>query len=71
MPRAKAEELVKHACASAMSQAKPLIDVIKETVAVPDGTVDWQALANPANYLGETNKIIDGVLQRANQLLSK
>jgi 3-carboxy-cis,cis-muconate cycloisomerase len=71
MPRAKAEELVKNACAIAISEARPLIDVIKETVAVPDGTVDWQALADPANYLGETEKIIDGVLQRANQLLSK
>ena len=71
MPRAKAEELVKNACASAMSRAKPLIDVVKETVAVPDGTVDWQELADPANYLGEADEIIAGVLERANQLLSK
>jgi 3-carboxy-cis,cis-muconate cycloisomerase len=71
MPRAKAEELVKNACAKAMSQAKSLIDVVKETVAVPDGTVDWQALADPANYLGETDKIIDSVLDRGNELLSK
>ncbi len=71
MPRARAEELVKNACASAMSQAKPLIDVVKETVAVPDGTVDWQELADPANYLGEAEKIIDRVLDRANELLSK
>ena len=71
MPRAKAEELVKNACAKAMSQAKPLIDVVKETVSVPDGTVDWQELADPANYLGEAEKIIDRVLDRANELLSK
>jgi 3-carboxy-cis,cis-muconate cycloisomerase len=71
MPRAKAEELLKRACGIAVSEERHLINVIKEMVAVPDGTVDWQALANPANYLGETNKIIDGVLQRANQLLSK
>lgn len=71
IPRARAEELVKNACASAMSQAKPLIDVVKETVAVPDGTVDWQELADPANYLGEAEKIIDRVLDRANELLSK
>ena len=71
MPRAKAEELVKNACAKAMSQAKLLIDVVKETVAVPDGTVDWQELADPANYLGEAEKIIDRVLDRANELLSK
>ena len=71
MPRDKAEELVKNACASAMSQAKPLIDMIKEIAAVPDGTVDWQALSDPANYLGETDKIIDSVLDCANELLSK
>jgi 3-carboxy-cis,cis-muconate cycloisomerase len=71
MPRAEAEELVKNACASAISEARPLIEVVKEIAAVPDGTVDWQALANPANYLGEADKIIDGVLDRANELLSK
>jgi 3-carboxy-cis,cis-muconate cycloisomerase len=71
MPRANAEELVKNACAIAISEARPLIDVIKETVAVPDGTVDWQELADPANYLGEAEKIIDRVLGRANELLSK
>jgi 3-carboxy-cis,cis-muconate cycloisomerase len=71
MPRAKAEELVKNAYASAMSQSRPLIDVVKETVAVPDGTVDWQELADPANYLGEAEKIIDRVLNCANELLLK
>ena len=71
MPRAKAEELVKNACARAMSEARPLIDMVRETVAVPDGTVDWQELADPANYLGEAEKIIDRVLDRANELLSK
>jgi 3-carboxy-cis,cis-muconate cycloisomerase len=71
MPRLKAEEMVKKACGIAISEARPLIDVVKETVAVPDGTVDWRALADPANYLGEAEKIIDRVLERANELLSK
>jgi 3-carboxy-cis,cis-muconate cycloisomerase len=71
MPRAKAEELVKTACGNAVSQGKPLIDVIKEMATLPDGTVDWEALCNPANYLGETEKIIDGVWQRAKKLFSK
>jgi 3-carboxy-cis,cis-muconate cycloisomerase len=71
MPRAKAEELVKTACGNAVSQGKPLIDVIKEMATLPDGTVDWEALSNPANYLGETEKIIDGVWQRAKKLFSK
>jgi 3-carboxy-cis,cis-muconate cycloisomerase len=71
MPRAKAEELVKTACGNAVSQGKPLIDVIKEMATLPDGTVDWEALCNPTNYLGETEKIIDGVWQRAKKLFSK
>jgi 3-carboxy-cis,cis-muconate cycloisomerase len=71
MPRANAEELVKNACAIAISEARPLIDVVKEMATGARGLVDWQALADPANYLGETEKIIDGVLERANQLLSK
>ena len=71
MPRAEAEELVKNACGIAISEARPLIDVVKQTVAVPDGTVDWQALSEPANYLGETDKIINSILDRANEVLSK
>ena len=71
MPRAKAEDSVKTACGIALSQGRPLIDVVKETVAVPEGKVEWQALSDPANYLGETDKIIDSVLDRANELLSK
>jgi 3-carboxy-cis,cis-muconate cycloisomerase len=71
MPRANAEELVKNACAIAISEARPLIDVVKETATGARGAVDWQALADPANYLGETEKIIDGILERANELLSK
>ena len=71
MPRAKAEELVKTACGNAASRGKPLIDVIKEMATFPHGTVDWEALSNPANYLGETEKIIDGVWQRAENLFSK
>jgi 3-carboxy-cis,cis-muconate cycloisomerase len=71
MPRAVAEELVKNACCIATSEARPLIEVVKETAPVPHGTVDWEALANPANYLGETDKIIDSVLEHANNLFSK
>jgi hypothetical protein len=36
---------------------------------IADDTVDWQALAAPENYLGETQKIIDRVLKGASSLL--
>jgi 3-carboxy-cis,cis-muconate cycloisomerase len=71
MPRTVAEELVKNACCIATSEARPLIEVVKETAPVPHGTVDWETLADPANYLGETDKIIDSVLEHANNLFSK
>jgi len=70
MPRAKADELVKKACGIAVSQGKPLIEVVRHLAKsiIPDETVDWQALAAPENYLGETEKIIDRVLKSANRL---
>src|SRR5687768_10763246 len=46
MPRAKAEELVKTACGIAMAEGKPLIEVAKEMAALPQGTIDWEALSN-------------------------
>jgi hypothetical protein len=36
---------------------------------IVDDTVDWQALAAPENYLGETQRIIDRVLKSASSLL--
>ncbi len=70
IPRARADELVKKACGVAVSENKPLIEVVKELAgdSVKPGAVDWQALAKPENYLGETEKIIDQVLQQALKL---
>jgi 3-carboxy-cis,cis-muconate cycloisomerase len=71
MPRGKAEELVRKACGIAVSEGKSLIDVVRELSGgiVPDGAVDWQLLAKPENYIGETQKIIDGVLKSSKKLL--
>jgi 3-carboxy-cis,cis-muconate cycloisomerase len=72
MPRAQAEELLKKACSIASAEEKPLIAVVRDLAedAVPDGSIDWQALSDPANYLGETQQLIDGVLESANKLSS-
>ncbi|MDH3446042.1 MAG: 3-carboxy-cis,cis-muconate cycloisomerase [Deltaproteobacteria bacterium] len=66
MPRPRAHELVKMACAIAISQKKPLIEAVRELAggAVAPGDVDWEALAKPENYIGESQKIIDRVLER-------
>jgi 3-carboxy-cis,cis-muconate cycloisomerase len=69
MPRAEAEELVKKACGIAVSQARPMLQVARELAAGHAGAVDWAALQNPANYLGQADKMIDRVLQRAKNRL--
>jgi 3-carboxy-cis,cis-muconate cycloisomerase len=68
MPRAAAEELVKRACAVAVSENKSLIDVVKSLAGDSLAAIDWQALARPENYLGESDKMIEEVLQRARKL---
>jgi 3-carboxy-cis,cis-muconate cycloisomerase len=70
MARRNAEELVRKACAVAVSQNKPLIEVVKTFAAhaVKKGEIDWQALAKSENYLGQTQKMIDAVLQRARNI---
>ena len=68
MPRSKADELVKKACAIAVAEGKPLIEVVRNLTAsiIPGDAIDWRALSAPENYLGETEKIIDRVLKSAN-----
>ena len=64
MPRAQAEELGQEGVRVAVSENKPLIEIVKKLAG--DSAihrVDWQALAKPDNYLGETDKIIDRVLK--------
>jgi 3-carboxy-cis,cis-muconate cycloisomerase len=70
MPRGRAEELVKNACAVAVAENQPLVEVVRRLVgdSIPTGTIDWQALAKPENYLGEAAKFIDAVLQQAKRL---
>jgi 3-carboxy-cis,cis-muconate cycloisomerase len=70
LPRPTAEELVKKACGVAVSEDRPLIEVIEELAGdtIKKGQVDWQALAKPENYLGESAKLIDQVLKGAEKL---
>jgi 3-carboxy-cis,cis-muconate cycloisomerase len=72
LPRAAADELVKKACSIAVSERKPLIQVVRDLAeaAIPAGAVDWAALAAPENYLGETEEIIDRVLKSARPLFA-
>ena len=71
MPRPMAEELVKKACGVAVTENRPLIEVAKELAgdSIKPGAVDWQALAKPENYLGDSEKIIDRVRKSAENFL--
>jgi 3-carboxy-cis,cis-muconate cycloisomerase len=72
LPRPKAEEIVKKACQEAVAENKPLVEVVRRLAQgeVADGTIDWQRLSKPENYLGETQAIIDGVIESTNRLLA-
>jgi 3-carboxy-cis,cis-muconate cycloisomerase len=72
MARAQAEELVKQACAVAVTDNKPLIETVRQFAKgkVADGAVDWQKLDQPENYLGQAERMIDAVLKDANKILT-
>ncbi len=65
LPRPQAEELVKKACAVAVSENQSLIDIVKQLAGDSATSIDWQALARPETYLGESDRIIDQVLELA------
>jgi adenylosuccinate lyase len=63
MSRAEAEDLVRKASRIAMSERTPLITVVRRLA--HNAVVDWDSLAQPENYLGQTQEIIDAVLAAA------
>ena len=62
MPRTRAQDLVKAACAEAAASGRHLMDVL---AARSDAPLDWQALKDPAGYLGAADAFIDRVLALA------
>lgn len=62
MPRAEAQALVKDACKEVAATGRPLMEELRARTGSP---VDWDALADPANYLGSSDEIIDRVLAAA------
>jgi 3-carboxy-cis,cis-muconate cycloisomerase len=70
MARSEAEELAKKACAVAAAEDRPFIEVIASlaTDRVGQNSIDWPAIAEPKNYLGEANRMLDAVLEKAKAL---
>ncbi len=71
MPRGEAEELVKKACALAVAEGKPLIEVVRSLAKtkISESAVNWEVLARPENYLGESEELIDRVLRSCDSIL--
>lgn len=72
MDRAAAEELVKRACGVALAEDKPLIEIVRRLAEgrIAGGAVDWQKLAQPENYLGQAEQMVDAVLKDARRISS-
>ena len=56
----------------AVAERKPLIEVVRRLTndAAAYAGIPWQSLGDPSRYLGETQLLIDRVLQRARDLSS-
>ena len=69
IPRTHAQELVKQACGTAVAEDSSLIEVVRQQYgrSAPQNNVDWEALANPENYLGQSQLFIDRVLDLVKQ----
>jgi 3-carboxy-cis,cis-muconate cycloisomerase len=65
--RTEAYTLVKGACEVASARNLSLIDVVKQQfdAMLPENKIDWKALAKPENYLGQTQRFVDRVLEQA------
>jgi 3-carboxy-cis,cis-muconate cycloisomerase len=72
IPRTKAHGLVKLACGIAASENRSLIDVVRQQFGeiAPQNKIDWEGLAKPENYLGQTEQFIDSVLEQAETIRS-
>lgn len=61
MLRGEAQALVKLACGEVAKTGRPLMEILAGKT---DAPVDWDAVGNPANYLGSANSLIDRILSR-------
>lgn len=59
LPRPEAQQRVKQACRDVVASGRHLMDVLAEHGDTP---IDWQALKDPARYLGATDTLIDRAL---------
>ncbi len=65
--RGQAHELVEHACAAALAEGRPLLDVLATDPAVSQRFDRGQLarILDPASYLGEATAVVDRVVAKA------
>ncbi len=70
--RTQAHALVKQACGVAAAEGRSLIDVVRQQFdeTAPQNQIDWEALAQPENYLGQSEQFIDRVLEKVGRVKS-
>ncbi|MDH5411743.1 MAG: lyase family protein, partial [Alphaproteobacteria bacterium] len=61
MPRPEAQALVKDACLEVARSGRVLTEILAGRT---DAPVDWAMVADPLNYLGAANALIDRILAR-------
>ncbi len=61
IPRPQAQTLVKEACGEVVHSGRSLTEVLAGKT---DAPVDWDAVSDPANYLGSASELIDRILSR-------
>jgi len=61
MPKVEAQMLVKEACLEVARSGRPLMEVLAVKT---DAAVDWDAVGDPASYLGSVDVLIDRILVR-------
>ena len=66
MARTEAYDLVKQACRVAVTEDRSLIEVVKQQMGQTETQhkIDWEALAQPEKYLGQSQQFIDRVLEQ-------
>lgn len=65
MPRAQAKTLVAQGCAECVKNDQTLIDWLRDNV---DVEIDWEAVGDPANWIGGAEQMVDRVCAEADQL---
>lgn len=65
MPRAEAKALVTRGCEECAASGQPLELWLREAVSFD---IDWESVADPSNWLGSADEIVERVCARADQL---